>query len=320
MAAGDATGAATAVSVAIPYYSGRAYLAEAIASVRSQTRPDWRLIVVDDAGPEPAEDLVAGFADERISYVRNPYNLGLAGNWNRCLELADTDLVTLLHADDRLAPGYLTAVTDAAAAHPAAAAALTDGSVIGPSGKRIRSLPDQVKRLARRPRHDHVVVGDADLAAILANNYVFCPTLCYRRSVVGHAPFDGRWRMVMDLDLVARLLLRGDHLVAVRAPLYEYRRHGGNQTSALTASAVRFEEELALYRELATTAMSRGWERSARAARRRSMVRAHLALQTMLDMGRFRVRAARSKARLLTDDLRHRSPRARPAATGDPNS
>jgi glycosyltransferase involved in cell wall biosynthesis len=292
------------ITIAIPYYSGLDYLADAIASVRDQTVADWRLIVVDDAGPEPCADLVAAYADERMTSVRNAANRGLAGNWNECIRHATTDLVTLLHADDRLAPGYMAAVRVAASAHPDAAAVFTDPRVIGPDGGPARSLPDEIKRLARRPRRDHVVAGDRDLASILANNYVFCPTLCFRRAVVGDAPFDERWRMVMDLDLVARLLLDGRRFAAVRAPLYEYRRHGGNQTNVLTASAVRFEEELALYRELAEHAARRGWTRTARAARHRTMVRVHLALRAALDLAGRRTSAARTKARLLSDDLR----------------
>lgn len=292
------------MTIAIPYYSGRTYLIEAVHSVRAQTRCDWRLIVVDDAGPEPAGDEIAALGDERIEYVRSPANLGLAGNWSECLRRSRTELVTLLHADDRLAPTYLAAVLAAADRHPDAAAVFTDSVVIGPAGEPLRSLPDLVKRFARRPRGDHVVRGDADLASILANNYVFCPTLCYRRSMVGEAPFDGRWKMVIDLDLVARLLLDGDELVGVRAPLYEYRRHGGNQTAVLTANALRFEEELALYREIAEAAETKGWPRSARRARHRSMVRAHLALQVARDVVRGRFGQGRAKARLLADDLR----------------
>ena len=296
------------ITVAIPYYSGRAYLAEAIDSVRAQTASDWRLLVVDDAGPEPAGDLVAAYGDERIEYVRNPVNRGLAGNWNECVRRASADLVALLHGDDRLAPGYVAAVVAAASAHGAAAAVFTDPVVIGADGRRTHSLPDAVKRLARRPRTDHLVEGDRDLASVLANNYIFCPTLCFRRAAVGDQPFDERWRMVMDLDLVAGLLLRGERLAAVRSPLYEYRRHTGNQTNVLTSSAVRFEEELALYREVAARASDQGWSRTARAARHRSMVRTHLALRAGLDFVAGRRGAARTKAALLRDDLRQARP------------
>ena len=294
------------ITIAIPYYAGRAYLAEAIASVQAQSERDWRLIVVDDAGPEPADELVASYGDERMSYVRNDVNRGLAANWNECIRLARTDLVTLLHADDRLLPEYVSAVLEAAESEPDVAALFTDVVIIGPDGGPSRSFVDWVKRRAVRLPVDHLLGGDRDLAGILSNNYVFCPTLCYRRAIVGSAPFDEHWQMVMDLDLVARLMLDGHELAALREPLYEYRRHRGNATNALTASAVRFEEEITLYRELAVEAAEQGWTRTAKAGRRRRMVRAHLALRAAGDLVRGRPSAARTKAALLRQDLRRR--------------
>ena len=47
------------------------------------------------------------FGDERISYHKNETNLGMVPNWNRQFELAETDLLTLLHQDDCLLPNYV---------------------------------------------------------------------------------------------------------------------------------------------------------------------------------------------------------------------
>ena len=300
---------APVITFAVPYYSNRDYLIEAIGSVQAQSRSDWLLLVVDDAGPEPIDDLIAELGDDRISSHRNESNLGLANNWNRCIGLATTPWVTLLHADDRLEPGYAAAVLAAAERDPTLAAIFTDVVVIGADGAPARSLPDAVKRFARRPNHDHDVVGDEGLSAILANNYVFCPTLCYRTDLVLDHPFDVRWRMVMDLDHTAQILLQHRRLHGIRKPLYQYRRHHSNQTSSLTANAVRFEEEIALYRECAAAAADKGWNRAARTARRRTMVRSHLALQALADLGVGRFGAARRKAGLLVCDLRSRGAR-----------
>ena len=114
-----------AITFAIPYYSNLGYLREAIDSVLAQTISNWEMIVVDDAGPEPAADLVAALNDPRINYVRNDVNLGLAGNWNECLRHVTTPYVTLLHSDDRLFPRYTEAVLAAADNHPDAAAVFT---------------------------------------------------------------------------------------------------------------------------------------------------------------------------------------------------
>lgn len=291
------------ISFAIPYYDNLSFLAEAIESVRQQTFADWELVVVDDAGPSSAEDLVTSLDDCRIRYLRNETNLGLAGNWNRCIEAASSEWVTLLHADDRLELTYAAAVTDAVSDHPLVAAVFTDACTIGADGAPVRSLPDLAKRFARRPRRDHGVNGDDGLAAILSNNYVFCPSLCYRKSQLGADPFDARWKMVLDLDNVARLLLDGQQLFGIRRALYQYRRHAAAMTGTLTATATRFEEEIALYRELATKAAAHGWTRSAAAARRRTMVRAHLTLRAVEDAARGRFAAARRKASLLQHDV-----------------
>src|SRR4051812_10332837 len=99
--------AAEPLTIAIPFYKGHDYLRRAIESVLRQSSPDWRLVVCDD-GPEPGTaELVAGFDDPRIRYEQNARNLGMAGNWNRCLDLATTDLVNLLHNDDELLPNYV---------------------------------------------------------------------------------------------------------------------------------------------------------------------------------------------------------------------
>lgn len=295
-----------AITFAIPYYRNRVYLRQAIESVLAQTLDSWELIVVDDAGPEPAGDLVASFDDERIRYVRNASNLGLAGNWNECLRNATAPLVTLLHADDRLLPAYAAEVVCAANEHPDVAAVFTDTVIIGPTGSPARSLPDMAKRLIGRPRGDHDVVGDAGLAGIAAGNYLFCPTLCYRTASIDREPFDARWKFVLDLDHISRLLLSGRRLRAVRRPLYEYRRHEFNETASMTADSQRFEEELRFARELVERADRMGWSRTARAARRRLLVRAHLTIQMISDLGRRRFAAGKQKGSLLLHDLGHR--------------
>src|SRR5262249_24120636 len=123
------------LTFAIPFYKNTDFLRRAIDSVRAQTVDGWRVLVCDDAGPDPgAVDVVRGYDDERITYTRNAENLGLAGNWNRCLELAPSDLVTLLHADDELLPGYAAAVAQAHREHPDAVAVYPRAKVIGADG------------------------------------------------------------------------------------------------------------------------------------------------------------------------------------------
>jgi len=292
------------ISFAIPYYDNRPYLAEAIASVRAQTVLDWELTVVDDCGPEPADDLVASLGDSRISYVRNQHNLGLSGNWNECVRRATAPWVTLVHGDDRLLPTYAERVLSAAEPRPTLTALFTDVVTIGATGEPTSTAADFAKRFFPRPKTDHDLHGDAATAVLLSGNYILCPTLCLNRESVGPAPFDGRWRFVPDWAFTVGRLLDGGTLHSIRTPLMEYRRHSSSQTSLQTVDASRFAEEIAFLEEMAERTAALGWSASERAARRRVSVRGHIAQKMLVDVARGRLGAARVKGRVLYRDLR----------------
>lgn len=285
-----------AITFAIPYYSGIEYLRRAIASVQAQTRDDWECVVVDDAGPDSAAAAVLALGDGRVRYERNPENLGLGGNWNRALALAGAPLVTLLHADDELLPGYADAVVRAHAAHPDALAVYTRATVIGPDGAAVFSVPDRVKRIIEgRSRGVAIVQGEAGLERLLRGQFIFCPTLCYRRAALGPDPFSTEWRMVLDLALLAGSLLEGRRLVGLPDALYAYRRHDASQTATLTASTERFDEEIAIYDEIAGRAEAAGWYRAAATARSKRIIRLHLTYRILGDLLHGRRASRRAK-------------------------
>ena len=266
-----------------------------------QTITHWRLIVVDDAGPDPASaELVHSYHDARVTHHRNPSNLGLAGNWNRCLELAETDLVTLLHADDELLPRYGELVLRSHRRAPDAAAVFPRAEIIDQNSEPLRSVPDLVKRLIEpRASEDFTLEGEAGLRLLMRGQFIFCPSLCFRRSVVGPVPFSDRWRMVPDLEVISGLLLEGRALVGIPEVGYAYRRHGDSQTAILTDSSERFSEELAIFAEIADRADARGWTRAARVARRSHIVRLHIAYRILGDLLRGRRDHARTKVDIL---------------------
>jgi glycosyltransferase involved in cell wall biosynthesis len=279
---------APAVTLAIPYHSGRAYLEEAVASVLRQSDPAWHLLVVDDSGVE--SDLAAwltGLGDARVRHLANPRNLGMVPCWNRCIDEAGDDLVTLLHADDLLGEDYVARVRGLAAEHPGAVALFTGARVIGADGRPRRSFQDDVKRFfvprERTPDGALVLRGERSLSAVMRGNFLMCPTLCWRRSVLGERRFDPTWKQAQDLEFTARLLLAGDTLVGTDAAAYRYRRHAGNATARQTESLLRFEEEFAVFDRVAAGALERGWTSVVRVARARRILRLHLSWRVLVE-------------------------------------
>src|SRR5262249_10962000 len=104
------------VSVCIPTYNSGHYLGAAIESVLSQEFADYELVICDNASTDETPLICRRYNDPRVRHVRFEQLVGQAANWNRCLELAQGEYVTLLHADDLLSPAFLpcaVAVLDA---------------------------------------------------------------------------------------------------------------------------------------------------------------------------------------------------------------
>jgi len=68
------------------YEPKREHIRAAVESVRAQTFKDWTLLINDDASVrEDTQSHIRDFlADPRITFRRNPKNLGIGGNWNEC--------------------------------------------------------------------------------------------------------------------------------------------------------------------------------------------------------------------------------------------
>lgn len=297
--------AAEPLTIAIPFYKGLAYLRLAIESVLRQSSPDWRLIVCDD-GPEPGTaELVASFNDPRIRYLKNERNLGMAGNWDRCLDAADTDLVNLLHNDDELLPNYVAEMRAAGQQFPDAAAFFCRARVIDAAGRETFSLVDYVKRFLQPKSAGPLVLhGKSAIEALMHGDFIMCPTVCYRRGRLPAKRFDGHWRQVLDLDFFTRILLGGGTMVGLPAVAYAYRRHPENATAQQTESLLRFEEESRIHDRIAGIARERGWPRVARAAAGKRVIKLHLAFRICQDMSRLRFGSAVRKWEFLYALLR----------------
>jgi hypothetical protein len=289
--------ASASLHIAIPFHRGLDYLRQAIESVRAQTRSDWTLRVWDDRGePEAAvRALVDGFADPRIDWRANPSTLGMAGNWNRALDEAPCDLVTLLHADDRLLPAYAHTLLALAEAQAGAAALACGAELIDAHGRPTWTVADTVKHLLLPGVEPWRLRGESGLRTLLRGDFVVCPTIVWRRSRLAGRRFEPEWRQVLDVALLGRLLCDGDEIVGTRRRVYAYRRHAGSATAIQSANGLRFDEEFRLYERLAREAEARGWRTAARVGRRKTVVRAHLGFHAALDAAALRPRAARRK-------------------------
>ena len=108
----------TPIDIIVPVYGGVEETRRCLRSVlASRCRRPWRLIVINDASPDPEmAPMLAALAreDDRITLLRNDTNLGFVATVNRGMALhPDCDLV-LLNSDTEVANDWLDRLAAAA--------------------------------------------------------------------------------------------------------------------------------------------------------------------------------------------------------------
>ena len=127
------------VSVCIPAYNNADTILETIQSVLTQTYQNLELIVVDDRSTDDTYQVVKTFAkqagDDRLHLYQNEKNLGMAGNWNHCMELCKGDFIKLLCADDLIHETLLAREVEIMERYPEANLVQTDTRFVDMHGK-----------------------------------------------------------------------------------------------------------------------------------------------------------------------------------------
>ena len=99
------------LTIAIPTFRRGDLLCEAVESAAGQVfhRPIEIIVVDNDPNSDNAARLLERFPHLRgmnFRYYVNPENIGMFGNWNRCIELGRGEWHSLLNDDDLLAPRF----------------------------------------------------------------------------------------------------------------------------------------------------------------------------------------------------------------------
>ena len=295
------------LTIVVVFYKNADYLRRAVESVLAQPRSKWALVIVDnsvdDAEHRAAEALVASFPQNSLRYIRHETHLSLSERFNRCLELAETDLVALVHGDDEVLPRYAQEFLALAARHPEAAVLFTGARIIDRDSHPCFSFVDWFKKfLMPRGSGDFVLSGEPALRSLLRGNWIYGGAVCYRKSLLGDLSYDRNYLMTIDLERWCRVILSGRTIAGTRRPpAYLYRRHSEQITAQLTTSLDRFREESRTLGIIADRAAARGWTSAAAVGRARATVQLHLLFLAVRDITRGSIRRACEKLRLFQE-------------------
>ena len=215
------------VSVLIPTFNRARFLRSAIRSVLEQDYRDLRLVVVDDASTDDTPDVVASFSDPRITYRRQPRNLGgWLANSNSAFEGVATEFVVWLGDDDQMLPGALGRAVAAMDRHPNVGIVHAAFNYVNADGAVLvtgTNLTRDLKAETLEPGHTYI------RKAMRYGTRVCSPAAMARTAAVPLVPFDPEAGPTADAGLWMRIALKWDVLF-ISEPGLNYRLHGGSDS------------------------------------------------------------------------------------------
>jgi glycosyltransferase involved in cell wall biosynthesis len=210
------------VSVVIPTYNRAPLLGRAIESILNQTYKRFELLVIDDGSTDATEEVVNGFRDRRIRYLRLDRNRGPGAARNAGIQVARGTFVAFQDSDDEWMADKLEQQLQAFAAAPVAVGVvysdmlrmLADGSV------QYHTSPTVVSRRIIDPATGFYQVYRLGITSAVAR----------RECLLQVGLFNEQLPAFEDLELLIRLGRRYE-FVHVHTPLVRYYQTEGRSSS-----------------------------------------------------------------------------------------
>ena len=255
----------------MPFYGNPEHFKLAIKSVRSQTDQHWTLTVLDDNYPDTEPGIwLQNLDDPRITYIRNEENLLPSKNYNKAIDLCDSDFLILMGCDDIMLPNFVSHVKQLILEASSSVAIIQPGvEVIDDSGFKKSGLADLVKKIISpwpQKGSKELCAKDAHLS-LLRGNWTYFPSLIWRREAIGNLRFRADLNVVQDLSMILQLLEQGNSLLIDSSPVFQYRRHRLSLSGKTGVDGSKFLQERVLFSEVAERSKQLGWNKTAKVAK-----------------------------------------------------
>lgn len=195
------------VSVIIPAYNCEKYIGKALDSALAQQVP-LEVIVLNDCAKDGTEAVVQKYlGDERVRYVRNEKNLGVAKTRNRGVRLARGKYIAFLDSDDWWENGKLERQLERMERENVVLCS-TARELINPDGSSMGKVIPVVEQITYRE--------------LLKHNCINCSSVLLRRDVALEFPMEHE-DSHEDYITWLKILKKYGRACGVNEPLLKYR-------------------------------------------------------------------------------------------------
>jgi glycosyltransferase involved in cell wall biosynthesis len=196
------------VTIGIPFWNARRYLATAIRSVFAQTHRDWELLLIDDGSTDGSVELARRLDDPRVRLLADGSHRGLCARLNQIASMARGTYLARMDADDAMHPERIARQLAVLRADPGVD--LVDTATV--------TVDDDLVPLGIRG--DRPL--DARPEAVLRDGLLIHPAVTGRAEWFRRHPYDPVFVRAEDRELWIRTCAT-TRFARVREPLFFYR-------------------------------------------------------------------------------------------------
>jgi glycosyltransferase involved in cell wall biosynthesis len=233
-------------SIMIPSFNCSQYLRQTLQGVLDQDLgpEQMQIEVVDDCSTkDDPEAVVKELGRGRVSFFRQPLNVGATANFNTCISRSSGHWIHILHGDDFVLPGFYENIRRVIDLHSNVATVFTRSYIVDAQG--------EIEYIS--PRIPGLESGGREFPQLQNGNPIQTPSVVVKRDFyVNQGGFDSRFCHVADWEMWFRATTLAG-AVAINQVLASYRQFATNDTGRLARTA----ENLRDFERFATIAAER---------------------------------------------------------------
>jgi glycosyltransferase involved in cell wall biosynthesis len=226
------------ISLCIPTYSRLEYLKLAVTSCLNQTYKDFEICVSQDPKPAGPDNAITQWCEQmqeslpdKFRYNLNPKRLGLAGNWNKTVEMAKGDYLIIIGDDDLLDNNFLTKMSDILEkeSEKKISVIFCNQIFINETGEILKDTTEKLNTHYGRNKISEGILSEP--IEIVFNNSIPMSAALIRRDLLLRYPFDCRSN-APELVVFLRIAIEDGIFYYVDKQLASYRLHTQSATSS----------------------------------------------------------------------------------------
>lgn len=262
------------LQVVIPAYGESPYLKETLDSAVKNLSKTVKIVVLEDPSDNKnIAAIVKNFSD-RVEHQVNTTRLGIAGNFNKAIEISQAKFTLICGSDDLILGDLSNELVSLNA--DLCAAVTSKNEIIDGKGEKILPLPDIVKTIiAPKLKKSQDYQNKKFFNYLMLGDWMYFPSIAWNTEILKKEMFSDKFHTAMDLDIFVRLIEKNYKIYHFPVTKFAYRRHPQSASSIYAKQAGRFIEELTCHKNALKVANTKGWRFSGFLANLAITVRLH---------------------------------------------